>query len=745
MRAIVFTRESLSRLHNFGITDEWFSEFGLPSETTNLKRVEIDGIVYILERYIDNDNTPIIIINCDGEDKVFEDGLPNFRTLDRIITSSESIYNPSVTIPYTWRPYHERNIFSIYSASRSKAEAARIHFERNPRDSNDLFVFSRTPETVNFHNLERHPELYHEVRENFTDAVLVEPDENAPVTSAGIVLSQRLPHGFVQGATLEQWYGSKLTDEQLKFVDKPYDGPVRLRGSAGTGKTLSMIIKFLRDGQRFEKDGIEWKMGFLTHSAATVELVNALAESLDPSGLVYGRGKFCRLEVRTLYDLAHERLDFELRSLQPLSLDGREGRQLQFELILEALKEVLASSVGRARFGDLSPPLLSRWQAAAEGKDRRFIAEIMNEFASVLDAEKIRWGEESADKYIKGVGSRPSWLLELPSEVDRTFILEIHRIYRRMLSEMKTLSIDQMVADFNSFLNTTIWDIVREEQGYDALFVDELHLFTSIERQILHKCIKRHPDEDGKPQRPPIFMAYDIKQSPTDSFTEYFESRGSIFTSSSNLQNSDLVQLSKVFRYTPEIAEFLHDIDASFPAIDIPGEWGAYVGEPQLTHGATPQLVRYKDDLALLRGVFQNAIRLARQIGGRRVAVLSVSEELFDAYQGPCRGQYRGRVFPVTDREESAELRHVGKRFVFSMPEYVAGLQFDTVFLIHVNANEAPADARAGTRRQFISSVYLGASRAEKTLKICSSEAHGGPSDILDLALQRKSLIEAQN
>ncbi len=115
---------------------------------------------------------------------------------------------------------------------------------------------------------------------------------------------------------------------------------------------------------------------------------------------------------------------------------------------------------------------------------------------------------------------------------------------------------------------------------------------------------------------------------------------------------------------------------------------------------------------------------------------------MFDVYQAPASGQYQGKVFTITSREDTAELRHAGKRFIFSMPEYVAGLQFETVFLIHVDVAEAPADAGTGIRRQFISNVYLGASRAEQELKICTSEAHGGASDILNLALQRQNLIE---
>ena len=368
----------------------------------------------------------------------------------------------------------------------------------------------------------------------------------------------------------------------------------------------------------------------------------------------------------------------------------------------------------------------------------------MNEFASVLDAEGVRAGEERGERYAKGTTQRPAWLMALPQEIDRRFILEIHRRYRKHLGEMSTLSVDQMIGDFNSFLDSNRWDRIRDRDGYDVLFVDELHLFTSIERQTLHKLIKRSVDGDGKPKRPPIFMAYDLKQSPRDTFASYGEDGQNLFTASTGLQGSELVKLDRVFRYTPQIAEFLADLDATFPAIDIPGEWDAYSGKAELANGDVPQLIIFAKELDLFSAVFTEAQKIARAIdgGGRRVAVLCASEEQFDIYLKAASGQFPGQHLAIVSREPSSELRHAGKRFVFSMPEYVAGLQFDTVFLIHVDASEAPVNSSDGIRRRFISNIYLGSSRAEKSLRISACLTRGGRSDILDMALARGSLVE---
>jgi len=736
MNTLALTPEALFRLSQFSISAEWFSSFLMPRDSAGLKRVEVGSVTYILPKSLDSDSCDLVVIDSQN---VF-DGVSDTSTLDRIATVCRSIYSESVIVPTTWRPHREGSLISITPAP-GPSWRERLHFDKRPNGRDDLLVFQRTGETTNFSNLSLPLSLHSGARANLAEAILTPETEQGPTSLAGIVLSHRLPQGFVQGATLSQWYSSKLTDEQRQFVDKPHDGPVRLRGSAGTGKTLSLVIKALLDSMKAHANKTNVRYGFLTHSSASADLVQSISESLDNMGIMFDQSPHAKLEVRTLYDLADEQLNFSLDQLRPLSLDGQEGRKLQMELIEYSLKQMQASRTLRTQFKELSSPIQSRWHAATAGQDQRFVAEIMNEFASVLDAEGIRAGEEKGLKYVSSSSMRPTWLLSLPSEIDRRFVLEVHRRYRKLLAEMGTLSVDQMVGDFNSFLDSNRWSSIRGRAGYDAIFVDELHLFTSIERQTLHKLIKKSVGDDGKPRRPPIFMAYDIKQSTRDTFAQFGED-SNIFTFSSQLRGSDLVKLSKVFRYTPEIAEFLVDLDATFPAIDIPGEWEAYAGEAQLARGPKPELQVFKDDVTLFRAIFDEARRvaMATEGGGRRVAVLCVSPEMFERYL-VALPQYDGKVIPITGRDITPELRHAGRRFVFSTPEYVAGLQFDTVFLIHANVEEAPSDAGDGVRRRFISDVYLGSSRAERTLKVSASLSRGGASDIFGLALERSSLI----
>lgn len=745
MHNLAITPHALFRLSNYEINKHWFEKFELPKDAPSIRRVTVEDTVYIFERQLEDENSPLIVINNTLSNPIFACTDKDSRNLERIITVARAQFTDSVSIPQTWKPHYESDLFSI-SAKFENNWKARLHFwishPSTIKDLKDLFVFSLLENTVEFHKLEVDKKQYEKIRENFIEAILTEDEAlTPPTTDAGIILTERLPQGFVQGGTLDVWYQTRLTKDQRAFVDKAHDNPVRLRGAAGTGKTLSLVIKFLKDGTEAERAGAGVRYGFLTHSKASVDFVNAICESLDPVGLTLGRAKHAKLEIRTLYDLASNQLALHSSELTPLELDGRAGRQTQRELVESLMADMWQSMIMRARYKEISADIFSRWDPSNVGHST-LVNEVAGEFASVIDAEGIKPGSARAERYAKNDARRAAWLMPLATELDRRFILEIHAKYCKELADMKTLSIDQMVADFDSYLDTNRWAIIKDKLGYDALFVDELHLFTSVERQCLHKLIRQRSDE---PQaRPAIFMAYDIKQSPTNSFASYFTSESSIFTPSSHLQNSDLIQLQKVFRYTPEITELLRDIDASFPAIDVPGEWNAYVGESDLPGGDIPTMQVHQTPKDLMRFVFETAYDKARLIkgGGRRVAVLCLSEEMFDTYSVVAAGQYNGKFITISSREPSSEFRYAGKRFIFSMPEYVAGLQFDTVFIIHADRNEAPIDSGVGIRRSFISNLYLGASRAERVLTFHACLERGGVTDFLQMALDRGALRE---
>ena len=232
-------------------------------------------------------------------------------------------------------------------------------------------------------------------------------------------------------------------------------------------------------------------------------------------------------------------------------------------------------------------------------------------------------------------------------------------------------------------------------------------------------------------------MAYDLKQSTSDGALggglEKFRNPG--------VGESSAVELRQNYRSTPQIAAFLEDLDGSFPAMDLEGEYNAYSSVSQQDSGDIPELRIFNSDTELLDKTFDAAVEAGRTIGGRNVAVLCLNEDLFDKYLSASRIQ--GKYVAITTREDLKELQRARGRCVFSMPEYVAGLQFDTVFLLHADqADLAQEHLSQGARRRYVSRVYLGASRAQRRLVIASSKGRGGRSEILKGPLQNQRLIE---
>ncbi|KVE11156.1 hypothetical protein WI92_19160 [Burkholderia vietnamiensis] len=639
-------------------------------------------------------------------------------------------FDRSIAIPVQWQPYHSGSRLSIFAQAARDAQQ-RVYFDQSPDGTGNLYAFAVTSSPEDLDGVQEDNALYRRAIEGTCDAILADPPAVPPVGNFGVLLSEPLGVRLASTGTLQEWYEQRLNPEQLAFVDRPHDRPVRLRGAAGTGKTQAMVVKCLRD--LYADADSDKTFAFLTHSSALAHTaVRGMLHALDPTerwtSLRTPSGQ-PRLWIGTIYELAQEKLGYEKKGLRPLSLDGRDGREYQRILIEQAIEQVVKDPRIVLDLFPGCPDFQKR--LTNRGEDASLIDELMNEFACVLDLEAIKKDTHEANRYARA--SREPWQMVLPSEAHRRVVLEIHDIYRGLLRAAKMLGMDQMIADFGGYLGTHEWGALRERDGFDLVFVDEYHYFTRAEAMLLHNLFKTRAQVGG---RWPLLMAYDIKQGTNDvAFSggmEKFRNPG--------VGESVLTELKQVYRSTPQITAFLRDLDASFPAMDLEGEYATYVAESQQDDGETPTLTVYETDISLVDSVFEQATRLARDIdgGGSQVAVLCLNEALFDKIQ--LAGRVREKFVPITTREDLKELRYAKSKCVFSMPEFVAGLQFHTVFLIHADSADYDEDQGQGTRRRYVSRVYLGASRAARNILLSSSKEHGGPSHLLAAPLANSTL-----
>ncbi len=726
--ALVIDQKAISILDRAFIEDVWLQKFEVPQNTDGLRRVESKDIVYLLSEDADLDDGYLVINTA-----VFGPaaGLSKPRTaFERVIRVALRHFDRSIAIPIQWQPYHSGSRLSVFAQS-SRDALQRVYFDQSPDGTGNLYAFAVTSNPEDLDGVPEDVALYERAIEGIYDALLADSPAAPPVGNFGVLLSEPLGVRLASAGTLQEWYEQRLNREQREFVDQPHDQPVRLRGAAGTGKTQSMVVKCLRD--LYADTSGEKTFAFLTHSSALAHtVVRGMLHALDPTerwtSLKTPSGQ-PRLWIGTIYELAQEKLGYEKKGLRPLSLDGRDGREYQRILIEQAIEQVVKDPRIVLDLFPSCPDFLERLKN--HGEDASLIDELMNEFACVLDLESIKKDTHEARSYARR--SREPWQMVLPSEAHRRVVLEIHDIYRALLRTAKMLSMDQMIADFDRYLGTHEWGALRERDGFDLVFVDEYHYFTRAEAMLLHNLFKTRAQIGG---RWPLLMAYDIKQGTNDvaisGGMEKFRNPG--------VGESVLTELKQVYRSTPQITEFLRDLDASFPAMDLEGEYATYVAESQQDDGETPTLIVYETDISLVDSVFEQATRMARDIdgGGSQVAVLCLNETLFDKIR--VAGRIQEKFVPITTREDLKELRYAKSKCVFSMPEFVAGLQFHTVFLIHVDSADYDEGQGQGTRRRYVSRVYLGASRAARQVLLASSKEHGGPSQLLAAPLANSTL-----
>ena len=734
--------------------DSIVNSLTIPQSNKSVACVEVGEHGYLLSRaFQPGDGLLTISLQQDGPLTALA---PSVRqeTLSRLLRCATLIFTGrSQSIPVAWRPYHLKNRIAFQADRRCRNEeggrtdSGRIltdvtkdvgprafAFYLDQTGSQDLTVF--TPNT----------KILAEALAGIQDAVLKAKRASEPVHSpdqlrSDITLGDDQISEIATHISFSDWYNSRLTINQRRFVDHPLTSSVRLVGPAGSGKTIALVVKCLSEIHTAETKGESRRLLFLTHASSTASAIENLVLEMDPTvGLNSIASQPPSLVITTLYSLANAYMRYNLDDLTPVSLDGHDGRLVQADILNDIIADELRSDwiTFRSR---CSRPFIAYMEADRNSAERRFFLwELLNEFACVLDAEGVRSAVERREKYLGE--KRKAWMLILQSREEREVVLRLYDKFRAWLRQEKLIGSDQMIADFLNYLDSYRWEATRKREGFDAIFVDELHLFNRQERMLLRHLLR-------DPEVPPaVFMAYDAKQSPRDTFLGISSNEAIKYDlwRDIRLGKTEKIELIDVFRYSPQITSALSCIDQSFPGQDLDADWPAYSGISKTNDGPIPLVCELTSTMAIYGVVFKRATDLQHALGkDKRVAVLCCSYELFKKYLD--FPELRNDYYAITSREEAIGVPITRKKFLFSMPEYVAGLQYDTVLLIDVNRGEVPdGPFSAASLRKFASQVYLGASRAERKLEIFASTAHGGIAPLLSLAIVSGAIkrVEAQ-
>ncbi|BCL12896.1 UvrD-helicase domain-containing protein [Micromonospora sagamiensis] len=715
----------------------WFSSMsGDECAEWQVERVELGDTVFFIHESDERATRRIVILDQEPF------GVANSRwmkksILERVHRAAIVAAAPPVSLPRDWYAFHHKNLFSFFGSRRTKTDRmSRWTAENRPNGSADVLFWRLSPPNHIITLQDFRPdysryddavlfweEALHEARTRFTDTPrdtsLVPPmvalSATFDATSRGRTYTEWLPH---------------LSEDQRRFLERT--PPVKLRGPAGTGKTLCLLLKAIREVIEAHRQGKRLRILFLTHSWAMQTQIDQLLRTMDEGNAAQD------IDVFPLFSAGSLLFNTMLPAgLEPLGEDSHEGKQEQLARVKSLLSQAVLTDWPAYR-SRVRPDFAHTVESDPDGDDFRLFAwEVLNEFACVLGPEGIVPGAHDAIQEYREL-KRASWMMSLEADAEKDFILTVYGYYVDSLRADNLISSDQIINDFVKDLEKSSWQYQRRTDGYDLIFVDELHLFNEQERRALH-----HLTKDPKTY-PKMFMALDPRQSAEIVYTGVAGRsiiRDEPGRASAIMGDVEQHSLTRVHRFGQEVLALLRHINKSWPQLDLGDDWELDLEQVRAKSPSAkaPMLHRHAD----VHEEARNALRAARawtnRPDGGRVAVVLVDKDALDLYEAAFDSDV-GRVNVLGSRDDLASLQYEKRTVVVAPAEYVAGLQFETVIV--AGLPRMRRHARWPQTRHLLSQLYLAISRASNHVEIHVNKANGALPDVLETAIRAGALQE---
>ncbi|HET6431249.1 UvrD-helicase domain-containing protein [Dyella sp.] len=532
-----------------------------------------------------------------------------------------------------------------------------------------------------------------------------------------------------------------LTKQQSDFVLSPLAGPHRIEGAAGTGKTLSLVLKAVAALRQAEDEGVQRNIVFITHSDATrasiSEVLSVIDAEKDYQNRILGLSQQS-LTVTTLTQLCAEKLRHAISESEFIDRDAMESKGLQRLYIAEAIEEAIDKDLpAHSRF--MTPEFVELMKTESSWN----LSQIFQHEISVLikgraaerfeiyrDARCIRYG------------------LPAQTSADKAFAFAVFKRYRDKLAIGGQFDTDDVVLTAIGQLDTPIWKRRRSKEGFDAIFIDETHLFNINELHLFHYFTR------GDSQFP-IIYSIDKSQAVGDPgwTTQEMENAVANPAAIANMDASpgegESVKVGTIFRSSPEIVDLAFCVVSSgatlFTNFENPmvnASSAFTTAEESLAQ--PPMYSEAPNEEALIELAFQRADALQAELSIRRADVLICT--LDDALLGRLSEYASGLKRPVKILARRGDVQAIdqavaGGMYVVGHADYVGGLEFGAVVLVGVDDGRVPPvqGAEADAARHFLNysahnRLYVAITRAKYRVEILG-EAARGVSKILEPAI----------
>jgi hypothetical protein len=345
---------------------------------------------------------------------------------------------------------------------------------------------------------------------------------------------------------------------------------------------------------------------------------------------------------------------------------------------------------------------------------------------------------EDLDRYKKVPALK--YGLPIRSSADKGFVFTIFRFYHEHLSAAGQFDTDDVVLTTIGQLDTPIWRRRRARDGYDAVLIDETHLFNINELQLFHYFTRVEGPY-------PIAYSVDRSQAVGDKGWSTGDIANTLAHPLDVSEQSEIIRT--VFRSSADIVNLAFAILSSgatlFTNFDNPMETatsGFTDVEERLC--AEPIYYHVANEQELVGRAFERAEALQKELNCRRSDILIVS--LNSNIVTELAEYARNRNKPTLVLTKRGDATAVGaareaSQLVLGHADFVGGLEFQGVVIVGVDGGRVPPTTNDEnfSSKNFLSYVshnrlYVAVSRARYRVEFLGEKARG-PSRLLASAM----------
>ncbi|MDE7167722.1 MAG: UvrD-helicase domain-containing protein [Clostridia bacterium] len=532
----------------------------------------------------------------------------------------------------------------------------------------------------------------------------------------------------------------KLTERQKSVVDfENVNVPLRIVGSAGTGKTTSMLLRayrLLKDAQGANK---RFNIAFFAHSESTRYELEESFKILDNENEFTSLKNPQNIEFITLFSFCKRFRN--IKDIQVSDDDASDAKEYQLMLI-----EDIFNKVHQNHYKQYKQYLSSELRSLFDNTDSYIIASMLQHEFSV----QIKGRADGNIESYKKIESLKNGLpvnngLEFK---DKDYVYKIYQAYQELLEMQSVYDIDDIVIEALLGLNAPIWRRERAIKGYDYLFVDEMHLFNLNEQHVFHYLTRNINQE-----KIPICFALDYSQAigdRGDHSDSYIEKE---------LSNDGKYEYNTVMRSSSYIVDLCASIIASGALIFQSSFKNPYLNTPQNcfsikdeAKAKTPKLVMVKNEEAMLEQLKNECDTIIRELTckNHRIAIISFDDKYVSLEFVEKLKQILSREVFLLNGRNVAGLNSEVKakdKVIFTSPYNINGLEFDAVILLGVDGKRVPpTDGVADIAKNYLkyrayNMLYLSCSRAKYRIVLLGNEQNGD-SECLNYSINAETLYK---